>query len=61
MNINVSVLCPACKECSLLDVEQTDLWANDRIYDKLFACKNLNICIEAIKIWEKHNESRMDK
>ena len=58
MNINVSVLCPACKGCDKLDVEQTDLWADDHICEKLFTCSNLNICLKAVEIWEKQNDQK---
>lgn len=52
MNVNVQVLCSACDKCKKFEVEQETLWANDEQYDFLY-CKNIEICQNAIDIWEK--------
>ena len=57
MNINVQVLCEECRKCPNLRIETTDLWAEDRIYDKIFSCENLKECIVVAEILEKQNES----
>lgn len=61
MNMNVQVLCSACNKCEKFEVEQETLWANDEPYEFLIFCKNIDVCLNAVKIWEKQNEtSRKD-
>ena len=57
MNANVQVLCSACDKCKKFEVEQETLWAEDEPYEYLLYCKNVNICMNAVDIWEKQNES----
>lgn len=57
MNANVQVLCSACDKCKKFEVEQETFWADDEPYEYLLYCKNVNICMNAVEIWEKQNES----
>lgn len=53
MNINVQVICEGCKKCQKLEIETIDMWGNDKIYDKIFACKHLEECQNAVELWRK--------
>ena len=57
MNANVQVLCSACDKCKKFEVEQETLWTYDEPYVYLLYCKNIDICQNAVDIWEKQNES----
>lgn len=56
MIVNVQVLCSACKNCDKFKVEQTDLLADNRVWEKLLYCENVEICKKAVEIWEKQSE-----
>ena len=56
MNVNIEVLCPACKECKLFEIGEDKLYADGKVYETLRYCKHLEICENAVKIWEKQNE-----
>ncbi len=57
MNINVQVLSSACDQCKMFKVDHTDIYAQDRIYERIFYCKNIELCMNAISLWEKQNET----
>ncbi len=61
MKADVQVLCSACDKCKKFEVEQETFWANGEPYERLLYCKNVDICQNAVDIWKKHNESRMDE
>ena len=54
MNKNIQVLCDACAKCEKFQVEQTTLWADEKPYEHLLYCKHIEICQNAVDIWEKH-------
>ena len=57
MNANVQVLCSACNICKKFEVKQETLWTNDEPYKYLLYCKNVDICMNAVDIWEKQNDA----
>ena len=54
MNKNIQVLCDACDKCEKFQVEQVTLWADEKPYEHLLGCKHIEICLNAVDIWEKH-------
>ena len=62
MNINAMSLCSACKYCKYIEVEQETFRTDDNSpYANIFYCKNINICLNAIKIWEKQKEEEKNE
>lgn len=59
MNANIQVLCNACAKCEKFQVEQTTLWADEKPYEHLLYCQHIEICQNAVDIWEKQNESNI--
>lgn len=57
MNINVEVLCNECKNCNNFEIEQTNFYTGDKVYDRAFTCKHFQQCFTALRIWEKQNET----
>ncbi len=60
MNINIQVLCNQCRECQYLKVRQHDMYADEKIYDRVYFCEHYERCLETIRVWEKQNESHID-
>lgn len=65
MNINVQALCDNCARCPRLEIETVvDLWGTgengeEKIYDKIFACKHYEDClIIAEMIGRKDDQAR---
>jgi len=56
VNVNIEALCPACKECKKFEIREDKLYADGEVYETLRYCEHLEICQNAVKIWEKQNE-----
>ena len=57
MNINVQVLSSACDQYKMFEIDHIDIYAQDRNYERVFYCKKLELCKNAVSLWDKQNET----
>lgn len=57
MNININVLCSACKDCSRIKIEKEMIYADNTLFEIIFYCEHLHECENAVNIWkDRENE-----
>lgn len=53
MNINANVLCEACKKCNEFEIEEEILSVFGDSKSRMYSCKYVQLCINAVNIWEQ--------